>query len=109
MIQAPISQTASPAPGAGSQPSPQMAPDQSQGHGQGQQDQPPVEFDIHIKAQPDELEAAIAVLKESGMDDLASALEKALKGPGDATADESKQLQDEIVAMGNNPHSGMGA
>jgi hypothetical protein len=50
---------------------------------------------------PDEIQGAIQVLKESGMDNIAQVLEQALNPSADKAAND---LQDEVVAMGANPH-----
>lgn len=65
---------------------------------------PPVEFDVHISAQPQELSDAIAVLKEAGLDDIAATLEKALSPESQDLNKSTSDLTDEISAMGNNPH-----
>jgi hypothetical protein len=67
-----------------------------------------VEFDIHVKAAPDELEQAVALLKEAGLDTIAADIEKALKPEGaddqGSLDDSTNELTDSISAMGNNPH-----
>jgi hypothetical protein len=63
--------------------------------------QQPVTFNVKITALPDEIQGAIQVLKESGMDNIAQVLEQALNPSADKAAND---LQDEVVAMGANPH-----
>lgn len=73
---------------------------------QTQDNSPPVEFDVHIQGTADEIQSAIAVLKEAGLDDIATSLEKALS-PDPDDQNSPDQLAGEIGAMGSDPHSGM--
>jgi hypothetical protein len=86
----------------------QETPDDTQTQ-QGDPQSPPVEFDVHIKAAPEELQQAIDVLKEAGLEDIATVLEKALQPALQSNSNDAstQSLTDEISAMGNNPHSGM--
>lgn len=103
MIPQPLSQSSAPAPGA-PPPSVQPAPGEQDPNAQGD----PVQFDVHIESTSAELEDAIAVLKEAGLENIADVLQKALQGPPeDANAESTKSLTDEISAMGSSPHSGM--
>jgi len=61
-----------------------------------------VEFDIHVKAAPDELAQAAALLREAGLEDIALAFEGAVNPPEgeEALNASTNELTNEIEAMG---------
>jgi len=65
-----------------------------------------VEFDIHVKATPDELAQAAALLREAGLEDIALAFEAAVNPPEgqDALDQSTNELSSSIEAMGAKPH-----
>lgn len=57
-------------------------------------------FEVKLRVNQDEVEQAIALLREGGMDQFADLLQNALPKPdASAMGPEAQSLQDEIVAM----------
>ncbi len=66
----------------------------------------PVTINVKITATQDEIQGAVAALQKAGMGNIAEMLQKAAS-PASAQEKDVNNLQSEIVAQGNNPHSGM--
>lgn len=86
----------------------QIAPAEADAGAKAPESQVPgqVEFDIHVKASPDELSQAAALLREAGLEDIALAFESAVNPPeGQEALDAStNELASSIDAMGSKQH-----
>jgi hypothetical protein len=65
-----------------------------------------VTITVHITATQAEIQGAVMALNKAGMGNIAAMLQKAAQ-PAAGNEKEVGDLQNEIVAQGNNPHSGM--